>query len=149
MESEVWQHEHSKKMHDWFSKTWLPCHKVLFISVFMLMQSSFNHLMNHHYCSLQIFNNFVKLYLKLHLYLLGCHIASIFMLTMERTWKCQNAFEYRDTKCFFRKRYYQSKGLKTFYFRQLNCSQRGISFPKNTYDLGYQVRSPFLRTEGE
>ena len=82
MESEIWQHKHSKKLRDWFSKTWLPCPKVLFISVFMLMQSSFSHLMNQHYYSLQIFNNFVKSYI--HLHSLGCHIASIFMLTLER-----------------------------------------------------------------
>ena len=31
MESEIWQHEQSKKLRDWFSKTWLPCRKVLFI----------------------------------------------------------------------------------------------------------------------
>ena len=46
MESEIWQHENSKKLRHWFSKTWLLCHKVLIIWVFMLMQSSFNHLMN-------------------------------------------------------------------------------------------------------
>ena len=46
IESEIWQNEHSKKLRHWFSKTWLPCHKVLFISVFMHMQFSFNHLMN-------------------------------------------------------------------------------------------------------
>ena len=86
MESEIWQHEHNKKLRDLFSKTWLQCHEVLFISVFMLMQSSFNHFLNQHYCSLQIFNIFVKSYI--HLYSLGCHISSIFMLAMERNWKC-------------------------------------------------------------
>ena len=39
MESEIWQHEHNKKLRDWFSKTWLQSHEVLFISFFMLMQS--------------------------------------------------------------------------------------------------------------
>ena len=86
MESEIWQHEHNNKLRDWFSKTWLQCHELLFISVFMFMQSSFNHLLNQHYCSLQIFNNFVKSYI--HLYSLGCHTSSIFMLAMERNWKC-------------------------------------------------------------
>ena len=85
IESEIWQCEHSKKLRDLFSKTWLPCHKVLFIPVFMLMKSSFNHLMNQHYCSLRNFNNFVKS--SMHLYSLGYHIASIFMLTMEKNWK--------------------------------------------------------------
>ena len=86
MESEIWQHEHNNKLRDWFSKTWLQCHELLFISVFMFMQSSFNHLLNQHYCSLQIFNNFVKSYI--HLYSLGCHTSSIFILAMERNWKC-------------------------------------------------------------
>ena len=62
MESEIWQHEHSKKLRDWFSKTWPPCHKVLFIWVFMLMQSSFNHLMN----QLMEFTDFQQFYEKLY-----------------------------------------------------------------------------------
>ena len=62
MEIEIWQHEHSKKLRDWFSKTWPPCHKVLFIWVFMLMQSSFNHLMN----QLMEFTDFQQFYEKLY-----------------------------------------------------------------------------------
>ena len=86
MESEIWQHKYSKKMRNRFSKSWLPYHNILLISVFMLIQSSFYHLMNQHYSGLQIYKNFVKIYI--HLYPLGCHIASIFMLTKDRNWKC-------------------------------------------------------------
>ena len=62
MESEIWQYEHSKRLHDWLSKTWLPCYKVLFISLFMLMQSSFNHLMN----QLLQFTDFQQFFEKLY-----------------------------------------------------------------------------------
>ena len=62
MESEIWQHEHSKKLRDWFSKTGLPCNKVLFISVFILIQSSFNHVMN----QLLQFTDFQQFYEKLY-----------------------------------------------------------------------------------
>ena len=32
IESDIWQNERSQKMREWFSKTWLPCHKVKLLS---------------------------------------------------------------------------------------------------------------------
>ena len=37
MESEIWQHKHSKKIRNRFFKSWLPCNNILLISVFILI----------------------------------------------------------------------------------------------------------------